>query len=221
MVVDSTVLACDRMMAERLRRIADMNASAVMLAIQLGMRAGPMRTRAMELIASEVRLNRMIAVASEISRNRACTSRNSTTAKAMMIWAAARTRRKSCALGCIGPGLVTGGRSLVCSVPAVSAVPSTIDKTGQRSIVAGRLYCDGQRLAVLRDGDAGAVAAQMRGQQVKLDPPRVGVGQGLTPREPVPERGIRGQPPGGREADRPARRPRHVDRAAARQGVHR
>src|SRR6056297_2154158 len=107
MVVDSTVLACDRMMAERLSRIADMNASAVMLAIQLGIRAGPMRTRALELIASEVRLNRMIAVASEISRNRACTSRNSTTAKAMMICATVRTRWKSCVSVRMGWGLVT------------------------------------------------------------------------------------------------------------------
>src|SRR6056297_1052067 len=95
MVVESTVLACDRMMAERLSRIADMNASAVMLAIQLGMRTGPRRIRAMELIASDVRLNRMIAVASEISRNRACTRRNSTTAKAMMICVTVLTRYES------------------------------------------------------------------------------------------------------------------------------
>src|SRR6056297_439036 len=107
MVVESTVLACDRMIAERLSSAEEIITSAVMLASQLGIRAGPMRTRAMEVIASEVRLNRMIAVASEMSRNRACTNRNSTTAKAMMSCATVRTRWKSCVSVGMGRGLVT------------------------------------------------------------------------------------------------------------------
>jgi len=90
-VVDSTVLACERITADRLSKVMEISSKATMLASQFGTRTGPIPIRAMELIASEVRLNRMMAVASEISRNRACTSRNSTTANAMMICVTFRT----------------------------------------------------------------------------------------------------------------------------------
>lgn len=69
-----------------------MATTAATEASQLGIASGPMRARAMKLIASLMSEKITMAVTSEISRNRACTSRNSTTAKAMMMRATSCTR---------------------------------------------------------------------------------------------------------------------------------
>ena len=76
------------MIEVRISNAVEIRTTPTMLASQLGIWIGPTRWRAIKLMASLVRLNRTMAVASEISMNRACTKRNRTTANAMMTRAA-------------------------------------------------------------------------------------------------------------------------------------
>ena len=90
--MNRTVLSCARRIEESTRSAPEISTRAMIEANQLGKANRPMRWRAISRITSEVSEKRMIATASEISRKRACTSMNSTTAKAMITKAVVRTR---------------------------------------------------------------------------------------------------------------------------------
>ena len=74
-----------RIIEVRVRSASEIIKSAAMVAIQFGIRTIPIRKRAIKLMASDVSENKTMAVAREMSKKRAWTSRKSTTAKAMMI----------------------------------------------------------------------------------------------------------------------------------------